>query len=229
MMVFSEQTLDFLIENRVRNDRSWYHENKPQFMKYVLAPMQDLVETLAPVMLDMDDQLICEPKIDKTISRVYRDTRFSKDKSFYRDHMWCSFSRDKRKYHHLPEFFFEISPQGFSCGCGYYRADADSMEAMRQMVLNEDKVFLKAHRALKKQKTFYLYGDMYKRSRYPDAKEEYKTWLDRKSICIFYSSQDFDLLFSDRLADWLKEKMAELEPFYNFFLKAESRKIKGIN
>lgn len=228
-MVFSEKTLDFLIENRVRDDRNWYQENKKTFQEYVLAPLQDLVEKLAPVMLGIDSQFICQPKIGRAISRIHRDTRFSKDKSIFRDHMWCTFRRNKNEYgRHLPEIFFEISPRGFSCGCGYYKTDSEALEAMRKMILNEDEVFKKAFCAVKKQDIFHIYGEMYKRSKYPDAKEDYKAWLDRKSICLFHESQDFELLFSDGLADWLAEKLKTLAPVYKFFLKAESYRIKDI-
>lgn len=227
-MLFSEKSLDFLIENRMRNDRNWYKENKETFLEYVLSPMQDVVENLSGLMTDIDPQLICEPKIGRSISRVHRDTRFSKDKSIFRDHIWCSFMRDKKVYHGLPGFYFEISPMGFSCGCGYYRADTESMMAMRRLVINEDKVFLKAHKAVKKQDIFFIEGEMYKRSKFPQAKDEYKTWLDRKTICLCHYSDDFELLFSDKLSDWLIEKFKTIEPVYHFFAKAESQKIKGI-
>lgn len=227
-MLFSEQSLDFLIENRMRNDRIWYQQNKETFIKYVLVPMQDLVENLAPVIEEIDSQLICEPKIGRSISRVHRDTRFSKDKTVFRDHMWCSFMRDKKVYNGLPGFYFEISPMGFSCGCGYYRADTESMMAMRRLVVNRDKTFIKAHNAVKKQNIFTIEGEKYKRSKFPNEKEEYKNWLDRKTICLCHYSDDFDLLFSDRLAEWLSEKFKSIEPVYHFFTKAESQKIKGI-
>ncbi len=227
-MLFSEQSLDFLIENRMRNDRTWYQQNKETFLKNVLAPMQELVESLSGVIAEIDPQLICEPKIGRSISRIHRDTRFSKDKTVFRDHMWCSFMRDKKVYHGLPGFYFEISPMGFSCGCGYYRADTESMMAMRRLIINRDKTFVKAYDAVKKQNIFAIEGEMYKRSKFPDAKEEYKTWLDRKTICLCHYSDDFDLLFSDGLADWLGEKFKSIEPVYHFFTKAESQKIKGI-
>lgn len=226
-MPFSEKTLDFLIENRLHDDRSWYHEHKAQYTEYVLQPMRELVEALTPLMQRIDDQLICEPKVDRTISRIYRDTRFSKDKSLYRDHMWCTFMRDKKVYHGLPGFYFEITPQGFSCGCGYYQADTKTMEAMRELILAKDAAFTKARRALEKQDVFYIEGELYKRSKYPGADEKLRSWLDRKTICISHDSQDFALLFSDRLAPWLTERLAQLEAVYKFFCKAESRKIKG--
>ena len=199
------------------------------FIKYVLTPMQDLVECLSPLMLDIDPQLICQPKIGKSISRIHRDTRFSRDKSIFRDHMWCSFVRDKKQCGgYLPEFYFSISPQGFSFGCGYYKTDTESMEAMRKMIVNRDALFMKAFRAVNSQDVFALYGDMYKRSKFPDQPEKYRQWLDRKSLCVLHDSQDFDLLFSDELGEWLREKFAALRPVYNFFIKAESHKLKGI-
>ena len=86
-MPITEKTLDFLSENRQRNDRNRFHENKSAYMNDVLVPLIELVNELAPIMLEIDPCFETSPKAGKTISRIYRDTRFSRDKSLYRDTM----------------------------------------------------------------------------------------------------------------------------------------------
>jgi len=184
----------------------------------------ELVTILAPVMLSIDDLLICEPKVDKTISRIYRDTRFSKDKSFYRDHMWCSFKRDKKLFPGFPEFFFDLSPVGFCYGFGYYAAGADSMNSIKELILSGDKDFEKVLKSSEKQDVFVMEGECYKRSKYPDKPADLRAWLDRKSIYFIHNSEDFKLLFSEKLAGMLAEDYKILEPVYRFILKAELRK-----
>ena len=95
-MNLSPEALEFLIENAMRNDREWFQVNKERFRQLVIAPLEELVSRLAPAMLELDGQLVVEPRVGRTISRVYRDTRFSKDKSLYRSAMWIVFQRDKR-------------------------------------------------------------------------------------------------------------------------------------
>ena len=84
-MPISEKTLEFLWENRIKNNRDWYMEHKKEFQEFVLQPMIELVEKLEKPLHKIDPLLIIVPKVGKSISRVNRDIRFSKDKTLYRD------------------------------------------------------------------------------------------------------------------------------------------------
>lgn len=223
MTLFSKKTFEFLMENRFRDDREWFRENRGRYEAHVLAPLQDFVSALSPVMLDIDGKLITEPKVDRTISRVYRDTRFSKDKSLYRDVMWCTFMRDKKLYHGPPAFFFELSPDRFRYGCGYYQADPKEMQALRDLILEDHAAFRKAAEAYRRQNHFVLEGELYKRSKYPEEPPEKQDWLNRKNQFLTHNSTDFDLLYSAGLADVVGEKLRLLQPVYEFFLEGHAR------
>ena len=107
-MGFTRQTLEFLSENRRQNHKMWFEAHKADYQTEVVAPLAALTRELAPELHAIDNELICIPAVGKSISRIYRDTRFSKDKSLYRDVMWCVFMRDKKLYHGLPGYFFEL-------------------------------------------------------------------------------------------------------------------------
>ena len=222
--MFSEKTFDFLCENRFRNSREWFHENKQDFLKYVYEPLASLAMELAPVISEIDPQIITVPKTDKTISRVYRDTRYSRDKLLYRDHMWLSFKRDKKAFPHYPEFFVVVTPDGFSYGCGYYEATPDAVVSMRKLITDRSPVFLNALNAFQAQNEFYLEGQRYKKSKYPNEPENIRNWLDRKNLCDIEDSKDFELLFSDKLGEKLGEAFMKMEALYNFFICAEESK-----
>ncbi|WP_066686331.1 DUF2461 domain-containing protein [Christensenella intestinihominis] len=222
-MPISKQTLDFLAQNKFNNSREWFHAHKPEYQEYVLAPMAELVELLAPAMLKIDPRLITEPKVGKAISRIYRDTRFSHDKSLYREVMWIVFSRGKKEFGCPPGFVLEFSPQGFRYGCGYYGAPPRTMEMIRKMALQGDKSFKKAFQVMKKQDVFVLEGDFYKRSKCPDAPEDLRNWLDRKNLDWMRNSTDAGLLFSPDLFKTLAEGFTLLAPFYAFLCKVEER------
>lgn len=68
-MPITENTLNFLIENRQENSKDWFHENRPAYTSDVLEPLTELVEALTPVMLDIDPHFETNPRVDKTISR----------------------------------------------------------------------------------------------------------------------------------------------------------------
>ncbi len=226
-MGFSKKTLDFLIENKLQNSKTWYEEHKQEYREHVLEPMQSLVSELAPFMLEIDQGFIIEPKVDKTISKIYRDTRFSKDKSLYRDNCWLTFMREKKLYLGMPAYFFAVNPFGLTYGMGYYEASPATMTAIRTMALNLDPYFKKAWKAYKSQSVFKLAGDKYKKTKFPDQSEEMRDFLDRKSVSFICESDEFELLFSGKAAEKLRTDFKQIEPIYKFFSEAEKRKQVG--
>lgn len=216
--------LDFLVENRLQNSRDWFASHKAEYQEFVLQPLVSFAGALGPVISEIDPLIVSVPKVDKTISRIYRDTRFSKDKLFYREEMWLSFKRDKHQFPNYPEFFFVISPNGFLYGCGYYAAETGTMKTMRELILQGSPAFVAAQRALEGQDRFVLDGDLYQKSKYPQQPEQFRTWLDRKNISLLCSSKDFALLFSEELPQRIAEDFRSLRPVYDFFLSAAEMK-----
>ncbi len=221
-MPFTQETLHFLFENRLQNSKAWFEDHKPEYQQFVINPLIELVKELTPTILSIDERLICEPKVGKCISRIYRDTRFSKDKSLYRDLMWMVFVRDKKLYYGMPGFFFEVSTSGFSFGCGFYEAGTQTMNSLRQLILSNHISLQKALTAYENQDLFNLSGDVYKKNRYPDSPEKLGAWLNRKNIAFIHESNNFDLLFDKKLASYLACGYKILEPIYNFLINTVS-------
>jgi len=211
---FTAESLKFLLENKLNNSKEWYENHKSIYKELVYNPFVDLITELTPTMTQIDSQLLTTPS--KLISRVRRDTRFSKDKSLYRDNVWIVFLRDKSKMSTSPCFWFEISQKGSSYGVGYYGAEARSMANMRQMILNGHPAFLSALKCYESQDKFVIGGEMYKRSKYPDQPENLKSWLDRKNIFFECAQNDFKLAFSKELPDILKKDFYMLKSIYEF-------------
>lgn len=72
------------------NNREWFLEHKQEFEEQVKAPMEKFVETINAELVKEAPQYVTEPK--KAIFRIYRDTRFSKDKTPYKDHCGATFT-----------------------------------------------------------------------------------------------------------------------------------------
>ena len=159
---------------------------------------------------------------EKRIARVYRDARIIGNGPFFRDHIWCTFGRGRDAYWGFPCYYFELSPRGFAYGMGYYVPAKETLEAIRDLILSEDKLFKKAFRAHKKQKVFMLEGESYKRNHFPEAPEPYWDWLNRKTFIWNCKSDDFGLLFSEELAETVAEDFLSIAPIYQFLIKAES-------
>lgn len=219
-MTFTPEALDFLVENQFHDSRSWYHEHKQDYKKLVIAPFVELIDSLQPAFEQIDSRIQCDPR---KISRLYRDARRCRGKSIFRDCVWCSFHPGSDKENPLPGFYFEISPRGFDFGCGYYMMPSEVRDELRAMILSHDPLFLEALRAYESQKTFLLYGELYKRNHYPEAPANEADWLNRKCLGMSSFSQNFELMFSDRLAAYLSEQFLSLRPFWRLLIEAEER------
>ena len=221
MTPFSQRSLDFLYFNHKYNSKLWYQEHKEDFKQYLSFPFRDLVNAMSPRMLEIDEQMITEPK--SIVSRLYKDLRFAKDKtSLYRDHMWLTFMRGTNAMCGLLGYFFELSPYNFRYGCGYYMADAKSMASLRKLILSNAPVFQKAKECFENQSIFSLVGETFKKPRYADHPEDLSRWLEKKDICFIANSTDIDLLFSPNLADVLCDRFEMIKPLYDLMMTAES-------
>ena len=220
MELFTPQTLEFLFENRLNNSRSWFLEHHEQYEQLVLRPLRNLSEALSPTALEMDPEVVSQPQVGKTISRIRRDTRFSHDKSLYRDNMWIVFRRPKASLEEAPALYFEIRGQEFEYGCGFYHCSSPLMRVIREMILADSPFYKTAQTALQRQKVFHLEGECYQRAHYPGQPEEKRQWLERRNLCLTTVSSDAQLLFSDRLADTVAKHLSLLKPIYRFLLEA---------
>ena len=218
-MAFSQESLDFLIDNYFYNSREWYREHKEAYQRSVFEPIAQLITDLTPKMLEIDSEFVTAPKTGKTISRMYRDIRRVRDGMLFHKNVWCVFSRDKRLYETgAPSFYFQLEQNGFSYGCGFYCAASEKLIQMRQMILNGDKLFKKAIRAYEEQDVFVLCGDTYKRSKFPDQPKRLQNFLDRKNLFFEKQSQDTEILFSENLSEFLWNDFKKLAPIYDFLL-----------
>lgn len=218
-MPFSLESITFLYENHQQNNRSWYQDHKLEYQKNVLTPMRELIAELTPALRKIDKEIFCDPK--RIVSRLFRDLRYCKDKTIFHQNVWATFMRrSEAKFHGFPAFYFEISPNNFNYGCGFYQPETGVLNALRTMILKKDRAFEKALQAFESQDLYLLKGDSYKRDHYPDQKENRKNWLNRKDLCLVAESEDFDLLFSSKLSQKIAEDFQKIVSVYKFFFKA---------
>jgi len=220
---FSERTLKFLVELRIRNDREWYVEHKPDYERYVLRPFQALVAALTPTMLEIDPMIETTPAVGKTISRIYRDSRFTADKSLYRDRAWLTFLRKVKDMPDVPAFYFELTPSGFRYGAGFYGASTKTMEQYRAFIARDEPGFLKIINAISELNVFDLEGEQYKRNKYAGASAEIMSWYNRRNIYLAANVSDVTEAFDfDGLVARLEKGFLALADIYWFWCKASN-------
>lgn len=135
MAYFTQETLKFLSELRENNDRDWFHENKKTYEKYVKEPFNKFVEELIFVIQDFEPNLATTAK--NAIFRIYRDVRFSKDKSPYKTHVSASINSGSRTQKNLPGYYIQISGDQIFLGGGIHFVDKFGTLALREHIRDE--------------------------------------------------------------------------------------------
>ena len=198
---FSQETLDFLKNITANNSKSLFEENRHIYEKYLLQPFKNLVADLAGDMLLIDGSFNVQPAVNKTISRIFRDTRFSKDKSLFRGNMWLTLKRNSENWKVEPAYFFEIFSDWYRYGMGYYSASRETMDLFRLTIDEKPTRFMKAIDFFHAQNLFELKGENYKRAipnRHPPI---IQPWYQKKSFYLVCNKKIENVLFSSQLVE----------------------------
>ncbi|MBI3599067.1 MAG: DUF2461 domain-containing protein [Nitrospinae bacterium] len=216
---FSQKTLDFLKNLKVNNNHVWFEAVRGEYQEHLLKPLQNLSSDLSEFMLTIDPHFEIRPAVNKTISRIYRDTRFSKDKSPFRDTMWIIFKRPNNDWRDAPAYFFEISPDSYRYGMGFYSAGKETMDRLREMIVRKSKEFFKVVSLYSKQKIFVVEGEKYKKILNNNIPEEFQDWYQKKNLYLVCNRKIDNHLFSSKLLKDLTSGFSLIAPFYHYFLK----------
>ena len=129
---FSAETLSFLKRLKRNNRREWFNARRDEYEEAVRQPMIAIIERLAVDMRGIAPELVVSPK--HSIYRIYRDTRFSEDKTPYKTHVAASFRpRDLAKGVGAG-LYFHVSPDGVWAGGGMYAPDTPQLHAVREQI-----------------------------------------------------------------------------------------------
>ncbi len=130
---FPEETVQFFLELRFHNNAGFFHDQHDRYVETVQAPFYALINELAPTMRDIDPLMEVRPH--KCLSRIHRDTRFSRDKSPYRDHLWLCFRRAAEPREGSVNYWFEFGPDQLGWGVGLWGENRPLSERLRREIV----------------------------------------------------------------------------------------------
>lgn len=221
---FSPQAPAFLAELAANNETGWFTPRKDEYRDLIQTPLRRLFVAMTPAMLEIDPGFDPNP-MGGAVSRIRRDTRFSRDKSPYRIKQWMSFRRAGEGWQDRPAFFLAFAPGGYRYGMGFYAASPATMTAIRNAIAAHPSPFAAAM-AEAEAAGFVLAGESYRRSRLPKGKEEeipvsLHGWFGQKSVHLVRERPMEPQFFSPGLADELIRRLTKLVPLYRL-LSAQS-------
>ena len=141
---FSPDALKFLSGLKRNNRREWFQPRKEIFEAQVKAPMIQLVEAINAELLDFAPDHITDPK--KAVYRIYRDTRFSADKTPYKTHLAAIFPHRSLGKQSSAGFYFHLTAEKVGIAAGSYMPGPDELRAFRSWLADNHKSFRSAAR-----------------------------------------------------------------------------------
>ncbi|CAN5395784.1 DUF2461 domain-containing protein [soil metagenome] len=139
---FSPKALKFFRQLAKNNRRDWFQPRKEMFDELIREPMLQLVSEVADDMRKFAvDYVPADPT--KVIYRIYRDTRFSKDKTPYKTHIAAHFQHQKLPKNRAAGLYFSVSYTGVEIAGGIYMPGPEELAAVRAVIAGKPKAFAK--------------------------------------------------------------------------------------
>ena len=133
---FPKELFKFVNDLTRNNNREWFHANKQRYRDYVVEPMTEFIEAMGSRFEKMNIRYVADPRPHGgSMFRIYRDTRFSKDKRPYKDHVACHFRHEAGKDAHAPGFYFHIEPREVLFGGGIWMPPNPILEKIRSTIV----------------------------------------------------------------------------------------------
>ena len=137
-VMFTKNTFKFLDELAANNNRAWFEANKPRYEALVREPALDFIEAMQPVLESFAPHFVAEPrKVGGSLMRVFRDTRFSRDKTPYKTNIGIQFRHALGKDVHAPGFYVHIATDDCFFGVGCWHPDADMLGKIRDRIVEK--------------------------------------------------------------------------------------------
>ena len=209
---FTDATVDFLWGIRFNNERPWFEAHKETYLSELYRPMKDLGAEIYDFLSEQrpEDPMVCR------VSRIYRDARRLHGQGPYKDHLWFCVRAGGEDWTGRPTFYFEIGPDYYSYGMGFWAPKAALMEAYRKAVDEHPEVLEKLVKRFNKQAQFTLSGPEYARKKTAPS-PLLAAWYNKKSINLQHDAAPDERMFSQELAQDIIEGFRTLMPLYKYF------------
>jgi uncharacterized protein (TIGR02453 family) len=150
---FPKEALEFLRKLKRNNNRPWFQAHRAEYEEFVRFPMQTLINDLAQVMSEIAPEVEFHPT--KSIFRIYRDVRFSKNKAPYKTNIAASFEvRPRGGPTETPGLYVGIEPGETWVGGGLYMPTAPQLKAIRRSIAEKPDEWLAVVEAPRFKKAF---------------------------------------------------------------------------
>ena len=211
---FTDETVDFMWGIRFNNERSWFEAHKDIYLTQFYQPMKEL----GSEMYDFIREKRPDYGLISKVTRIYRDARRLHGQGPYKDHLWWCVRTGGKDWTGRPSFWFELGPDYYSFGLGFWAPAPALMETYRKEIDRHPEALSKLVRQFNRQSTFTLEGEAYARSK-GQVDDLLRPWYQKKSLSLRWEGPLDERIFSPTLAEDIIAGFQTLVPFYHYFSK----------
>lgn len=214
---FAPEYFKFLRDLKRHNDRAWFADHKARYVADVETPLLQFIADFSPHLARISRAYIADPRRSGgSMFRIYRDTRFSSDKSPYKTWTAARFSHEMRKKTDaVPGFYLHIEPGEAYGGGGVYHIEMPALTRIRQHIVSSPKDWAAVHKA-----GVEIEGETLKRPPAGfDAGHKYIEDLKRKNIYSLTEFSEAQVTAGDFL-DRYVDACERVAPLIQFLTKA---------
>jgi len=209
---YSDKTIEFMWGIHLNNNREWFLAHKGDYTEFLYTPTFELGHEVYDAFMEK----FPKSGLNLHICRIYRDARRLHGQGPYKDHLWFTLRKENDVWTQQPVFWFEITPEEWSYGVGFWNAGAQTMAAMRRDMDEDPKRAEKLVRKLKKDGRFAAIGRDYARKK-GESTPLLAEWYNKRDISLgCYRALD-ETLYTHALVDILTDGFCFLEPYYRYF------------
>ena len=218
---FHPSAIQFLDELTSHNNRDWFQKNKSRYESDVLEPALAFVESMQKPLATISKHFVAVPKrTGGSLMRIYRDTRFSNDKTPYKTNVGIHFRHEKGKDVHAPGYYLHISPEECFLGCGIWHPESKALAKIRKTIDKDQAGWKRAAMSKAFLNLFEMHGESLKRP--PKGYKAEHPLIDelKRKDFIGLTPISFDDLFDPKLPKAIASKLKKGTPMMKFLCGA---------
>ncbi len=218
---FPKEFFSFYRKLGKNNNRDWFNENKQSYLDYVVAPSLEFIEAMQPKLRKVSPCFMAIAKRSRgSLMRIYRDTRFSKNKQPYKTNLGIQFRHEMGKDVHAPGFYFHYSAKETFLGAGVWCPASGPLNQIRAGIDDDAAKWKRVSRSKKFTSRYELAGDSLKRPPRGYTKDhKLIDDLKRKDHIAITSMSPQDLATAD-IVELTTERIRVAMPYVRFLCDA---------
>jgi len=219
---FSDASFKFLRALARHNDKTWFNDHRHHYQAHVRQPFLQLIADLQPALAQVSTHYRADPKTQGgSLLRIYRDARFSKDKSPYKTWQGARLFHERRRQRPAPSFYIHLQPGESFVGAGLWHPEPETQRTLRQFIFDNPSSWKAAAHAPKLLRKFAI-DDREKLVRAPRGFPNDFEFIDdlKQRNWVYLRHLDDSIMTGARLRQIIEADLLILAPFVDYLCAA---------